>query len=206
MIGLIGKKIKMTQMFIDGSKNVPVTAIKAGPCMVVQRKTAQRDGYDSVQLGFDKEVKNCSKPKQGHFKSKNIEPHKYLREFKLHKYKDIQQGEVLDCSMFVENELIDVVGRSKGKGFAGVMKRHGFKGFTATHGVHESFRGGGSIGQCATPSRVMKGKKMAGHLGDARITIKNVQIMSIDTGKNIIMVKGSIPGHRNSIVLLKKEQ
>ena len=207
MIGLIGKKLGMTSIFTQENKIVPVTAIQAGPCKIVQRKSLKKEGYDSVQLGFEKiDEKKCNKPKNGHFKRHKSSPYRYLKEFRLIKYMDIEEGEDLGCEIFVENELIDVVGISKGKGFAGVMKRYNFRGFQMTHGVHESFRGGGSIGQCATPSRVHKGKKMAGHMGNERVTVRNVKIVRIIEDKNIIFVKGSVPGHKNSILFLKKEQ
>ena len=165
MIGLIGKKIGMTQVFDENGKVTPVTVIKAGPCQVVQRKTSEKDGYDSVQYGYEDIVeREVTKPLLNHFKKHNSKCFRYLREFRLTVYKGLEQGDVLDASMFIENELIKVTGTSKGKGFAGVMKRHGFSGFEQSHGVHESFRGGGSIGQCATPSRVKKNQKMAGHM------------------------------------------
>ncbi len=205
MIGLIGKKIGMTQIFDKEGRVVPVTVIEAGPCKVVQRKTAQKDGYEAMQLGFeDIKDKKVTKPLKGHFQKHNVKPFRYLREFRLTNSDDYQEGQEVKIDIFQNNEKIKVIGTSKGKGFAGVMKRHGFHGFRSTHGVHESFRGGGSIGQCATPSRVLKGKKMAGHKGVDRITVKNLKVVMIDLEKNLILVKGAVPGHRNSIVLLTK--
>lgn len=206
MIGLIGKKLGMTQVFGPNGEQIPVTVIQAGPCRVIHRKTIEKHGYDAVQLGFETvEEKRVKKPQLGHFKKHNSPTYRYLREFRLKLYKDIEEGEVLDVSMFTENEILEISGTSKGKGFQGVMKRHGFKGFKATHGVHESFRGPGSIGQCATPSRVYKGKKLPGHMGTEKVSILNCKVIKIDLEKNLVLVKGAVPGHRNSIVRLRKE-
>jgi len=206
MIGLIGKKIGMTQVFDENGLVIPVTLIQAGPCRVVQRKTKDKDGYDAVQLGYDEvEEKRASKPVRGHYTKHGSPVFRVLREFRLTVYKDIEEGEMFDVSMFQPNELLTISGVSKGKGFAGVMKRHHFHGFSTTHGVHESFRGPGSIGQCATPSRVFKGKRMAGHLGNSNATVKNLRVVKVDAERNLLMVLGAVPGHRNSIVLLKKE-
>jgi|SRR5690554_2539936 len=206
MIGLIGKKIGMTQVFDDDGKIIPVTVIEAGPCRVIQRKTKEREGYDAIQLGYG-EIKEekANKARLGHFKKHNSQPFRYIREFRLRVYRDVEEGEEFDASMFIPNELVKITGISKGRGFAGGMKRHNFSGFEATHGVHESFRGSGSIGQCATPSRVMKGKKMAGHMGLDRVTVNNIKIVQVDTENNLLLVKGAVPGHRNSLVLLSKE-
>ena len=206
MIGLIGKKIGMTQIFDNKGNVIPVTVIQAGPCRVIHRKDKDKHGYDAVQLGFEEvDEKKVSKPMLGHFKKHNSPPYKYLKEFRLKMYKDIDEGEVFDVSMFEENELLKVTGTSKGKGFQGVMRRHNFHGFKASHGVHESYRGPGSIGQCATPARVFKGKKLPGHQGVDKISVLNLQVVKVDVEKNLVMVKGAIPGHRNSIVRLRKE-
>ena len=206
MIGLIGKKIGMTQIFDNKGNVIPVTVIQAGPCRVIHRKDKDKHGYDAVQLGFEEvDEKKVSKPMLGHFKKHNSPPYKYLKEFRLKMYKDIDEGEVFDVSMFEENELLKVTGTSKGKGFQGVMRRHNFHGFKASHGVHESYRGPGSIGQCATPARVFKGKKLPGHQGVDKISVLNLQVVKVDVEKNLVMVKGAVPGHRNSIVRLRKE-
>lgn len=206
MIGLIGKKIGMTQVFNEDGKVIPVTVLQVGPCEVVQRKSLAQDGYDAVQLGFERiEEKKLNKAQLGHYKKHKSNLYRYVKEFRLKVYRDIEENEIFDASMFVPNELLTVTSVSKGKGFAGVMKRHNFRGFEASHGVHESFRGGGSVGQCATPSRIMKGKKMAGHMGAERVTVKNIRVVQVDTEKNLLLVKGAVPGHRNSIVLLSKE-
>lgn len=206
MIGLIGKKLGMTQVFGANGEQIPVTVIQAGPCRVIHRKTKEKHGYDAVQLGYESiEEKRVKKPQLGHFKKHNSPAYRYLREFRLKLYKDIEEGEVFNVSMFTENEILEISGISKGKGFQGVMKRHGFSGFKATHGVHESFRGPGSIGQCATPSRVYKGKKLPGHQGTQNVSILNCKVIKVDVEKNLLLVKGAIPGHRNSILSLKKE-
>ena len=206
MIGLIGKKLGMTQVFGTNGKQIPVTVIQAGPCRVIHRKTKEKHGYDAVQLGFEEmEEKRVKKPQLGHFKKHSSPSFRYLREFRLKFYKDIEEGEVFDVSMFTENEILEVTGTSKGKGFQGVMRRHGFHGFKASHGVHESYRGPGSIGQCATPSRVFKGKKLPGHQGTDRVSVLNCKVIKVDVEKNLVLVKGAIPGHRNSIVRLRKE-
>ncbi len=206
MIGLIGKKVGMTQVFDESGKVTPVTVIQAGPCQVIQKKTMEKDGYDAVQLGFEKvEEKKVKKPQRNHYKKHKSPSYRVLREFRLKLYKDIAEGEVFDVSMFQENELLTVQGTSKGRGFAGVMKRHNFHGFKATHGVHESYRGPGSIGQCATPSRVFKGRKMAGHYGVDKVSVKNLKVVKVIPEQNLLMVQGAVPGHKDSIVLLKKE-
>ena len=206
MIGLIGKKIGMTQIFDEKGNMIPVTVIQAGPCRVIHRKNKDKHGYDAVQLGFEEvDEKKVSKPMMGHFKKHNSPPYKYLKEFRLKMYKDINEGEIFDVSMFEEHELLKITGTSKGKGFQGVMKRHNFHGFKATHGVHESYRGPGSIGQCATPARVFKGKKLPGHQGVDKVSVLNLQVVKVDVEKNLVMVKGAVPGHRNSIVRLRKE-
>ena len=206
MVGLIGKKIGMTQIFQEDGQVVPVTVVKAGPCRVVARKTKDKHSYEAIQLGFE-EIKpeKLKKPIRGYFKKLGVPAYKYLKEFRLKYYFDIKEGEIFDVTMFTENELVKVTGTTKGKGFQGVMKRHGFRGFKASHGVHESFRGPGSIGQCATPSRVHKGKKLPGHKGTEKVSVKNLKVVGIDAEKNLIYLKGAVPGHRNSIVYIGKE-
>ncbi len=205
MIGLYGKKIGMTQVFDTEGRVIPVTVLKVGPCEVVQRKSTEKEGYDSVQLGYE-EIKEhrINKASKGHFDKHKSKYYRYIKEFRLKLYRDIEENEVFDVSMFVPNEIIKISGVSKGKGFAGVMKRHNFAGFETSHGVHESFRGGGSIGQCATPARVRKGMKMAGQMGNAKVTLKSVKVVRIDAEKNLLMVKGAVPGHRESLVYLSK--
>jgi large subunit ribosomal protein L3 len=206
MIGLIGKKIGMTQVFDEHGKVTPVSVIQAGPCAIIQKKTIEKEGYRGIQLGFIEMKENkVNKPQMGHFKKHGTKPYRYIKEFRIENDYVLDEGDILDVSMFQENELIKVIGTSKGKGFTGVMKRHGFRGFQSSHGVHESFRGPGSIGQCATPGRVFKGLKMAGHKGVDRVTVKNLKVVKVDLENNLLLVKGAIPGHRNSLVLLNKE-
>jgi len=205
MIGLIGKKIGMTQIFDENGKVIPVTLVKAGPCTVVQRKQVNKDGYSSVQMGFEEcPEKRVKKPLQGHFKKNNVNCFRHLKEFLVESEDELKSGDVVDLDIFQLNDMIKITGISKGKGFQGVMKRHGFKGFIASHGVHESFRGGGSVGQCAQPSRIFKGVKMPGHMGSEQITVKSVKVIRIDKDNNLIMVKGPVPGGRNGVVYLYK--
>lgn len=206
MIGLLGKKIGMTQIFGKNGERIAVTVVQAGPCRVIARKTVAEHGYDAMLLGYEEIAeKKLTKPVIGQFKKHNSPYFRYVKEFRLKEYKDIEAGEIFDASMFVEHEMVKVTGTSKGRGFQGVMKRHGFHGFKASHGVHESYRGPGSIGQCATPSRVYKGKKLPGHMGVAKVSVKNLQVIKVDVERNLVMLKGAIPGHRNSLVRLRKE-
>lgn len=206
MVGLIGKKVGMTQYFEESGLVMPVTVIQAGPCRVVARREEKKHGYNAVQLGFEEvKAKRVKKPLMGYFKKVNSPFYRHLKEFRLKYALDVKEGEVFDVSMFEKNELVKVTGISKGKGFQGVMKRHGFKGFKASHGVHESYRGPGSIGQCATPSRVHKGKKLPGHHGMKKVTASNLKIIDVIPEKNLVLVKGAVPGHRNSIVYIRKE-
>ena len=205
MVGLIGKKIGMSQIFDENGRVIPVTLVQAGPCTVIQRKGVNTEGYSSIQLGYEEiPERKAAKPQQGHFKKHNSKFFRYLKEFRISESDEVNAGDVFDVNIFRINEIVKVTGISKGKGFQGVMKRHGFKGAIATHGVHESFRGPGSIGQCAQPSRVFKGLKMAGHMGSDKVTVKNLKVVRIDTERNLLLVKGAIPGARNSVVYLSK--
>ncbi len=205
MFGLIGKKIAMTQVFDSNGKVIPVTVLQMGPCVVVQKKTVETDGYNAIQLGFEEIAeRKVKKPVLGHFKKRNCKAYRYLHEFRINEISEFNEGQVLDLNLFQENEIVNIIGTSKGRGFAGVMKRHNFRGFEQSHGVHESFRGGGSIGQCAQPSRVLKGLKMAGHFGVDRVTVKNLKIVKVDIERNLVMIKGAVPGHRNGIVYMSK--
>ena len=207
MLGLIGKKIGMTRAFSEGGDSIPITLVQAGPCRVIQQKSTKKDGYTALQLGFqDIEEKKSNKPLAGHYKKNKSQCFKFLREFRVDdKYlKKFPQGSVLDPGIFKPNEIINITGTSKGRGFAGVVKRYNFHGKNMTHGTHESFRGTRSIGQCASPSRVVRGKKMPGHMGNKKVTVKNLTIFQIDEKRNLVMIIGSVPGHRNSIITLKK--
>lgn len=204
--GIIGKKLGMTQIFAPDGTVTPVTVIKAGPCVVVQRKTVSTDGYEAVQLGFveDKSPKRTNKPMKGHFQKAGVPPTKVLREFRL---KDGEEGanvgDKVLVDQFNENDLVEVIGTSKGRGFAGFVKRHGFGGGRASHGSM-FHRAPGSIGASAFPSRVLPGTRMAGHMGVERKTIKNLKIVRVNQDENILLIRGAVPGPTGAIVLIKK--
>lgn len=203
--GLLGKKIGMTEFFLEDGTVVPATIVKAGPCFVVQKKTSDKDKYESLQLGFD-EVKpqRATKPILGHFKKASIPPLRILREFRVleGKVEDYNLGDVIRADIFKEGDVVDVTGTSKGKGFAGVMKRHSFQGQPDSHGGM-SHRKPGSIGQHSDPARVWKGIRMAGHMGADKVTMQKLQVMKVDPEKNLIMIKGSIPGPNGSTVIVR---
>jgi large subunit ribosomal protein L3 len=204
MPGLIGKKIGMTSVYSAEGKNIPCTVIEAGPCVVTQVKKVDTDGYEAVQLSFgDKRKKNTPKALQGHFKKASTTPKRKVVEFQFDEDKNL--GDIITSELFEEGEFVDVVGTSKGKGFQGVVKRHGFAGVgDATHGQHNRLRAPGSLGAGSTPSKVMKGMKMAGRTGGDRVTQQNLQIVKLYSEKNLIVVKGSIPGAKGSFVLIQK--
>lgn len=205
MPGLIGKKIGMTSVFSADGKNVPCTVIEAGPCVVTQVKTVDRDGYEALQLGFqEKKDKHTTKPEAGHFKKAGVKPQRYLAEFKSFE-EEHKAGETITVELFAENDFVDVVGRSKGKGFQGVVKRHGFGGVgQRTHGQDDRMRAPGSIGACSYPAKVFKGMRMAGQMGNKRCTIQNLQVIKVLPENNLLVVKGSVPGSKGSIVLIEK--
>ena len=200
--GIIGKKIGTTQVFHDDGRSDAVTVIQAGPCTVTQIKTQQVDGYIGVQLGFD-EVGNLNRPEAGHLKDvdKNF---RVLREFGVDDVSDVELGQQIDVSMFQTGQLIDATARAKGRGFQGGVKRHNFKGGPKTHGQSDRHRAPGSIGAGSTPGKVLKGLRMAGHMGDHRVTVRKLEIVESDLDRNLLFVKGAVPGARNSLVLLKK--
>lgn len=206
--GLIGKKIGMTQIYREDGRVVPVTIVKVGPCVVVQKKQIEKDGYEAVQLGLmeEKPVKKVTKPQRGHFLKANVAPTRMLREFKATvSMEEIQIGQEIKAdTVFQVNEKVNVVGRSKGRGFQGVIKRHHFSGGGASHGSM-FHRAPGSIGASAYPSRVIKGMRMAGHFGDARVTVKNLEVIRIVPEKNIMLLKGAVPGFSGSYVLVSKQ-
>ena len=201
--GLIGRKLGMTQMFTADGKSQPVTVLQAGPCFVIGIRKEATDGYNAVQLGFE-EVKpsRVTKPLRGIFAKANVAPKRVLREFRVDDPEKYAIGQSLTVAQFPVDRFVDVSGRSIGKGFAGVMKRWGFKGGRASHGAHRTHRSPGSIGQCQTPGRVFKNKKMAGHMGDAIVTVQNLCIAAVDEEKNLLVVKGSVPGSEGSVVLI----
>ena len=205
MRGLIGKKIGMTQVYNDNGGMIPVTVIEAGPCVVTQIKTKDKDGYDAVQIGLSQmKKKHSNKALNGHFKKAGSERMRFLAEFSpIPKYK-YETGQKFGVSLFKKGEYVDIAGTSKGKGFSGVMKRHGFGGGPKTHGQREHPRSAGSIGQASDPSRVFKGMKMAGQYGNKRITTRNLQVINIDIDNNKILIKGAVPGSANGIVYITK--
>ena len=201
--GLIGKKIGMTQIFNEEGKVIPVTVIEAGPCVVSQVKTEETDGYNSIQLGFGaiKESK-VNKPERGHFTKANIAPARYLREFRVDSIEDVKVGDELKADIFMAGDKIDIQGTSKGKGLQGVIKRHGQHRGPMGHGSMYHRRPG-SMGSTSTPGRVFKGKKLPGHMGAETVTIQNLEVIKVDLDKNIILVKGSVPGAKGSILKIK---
>ena len=206
MDGLIGKKLGMTQLFDESGRVIPVTVLEVGPCFVVQRKRSVKEGYDAVQVGFGKKrIKNVTKPIRGHLAKVDIkEGFGTLKEIRIGPGEDLKEGEILTVDMFEVGECVDITGKSKGKGFAGVMKRHGFHGTPAAHGTHEVFRHGGSIGSSAYPAKVFKGMKMPGQLGNARVTVQNLMVVDIKKDRNLMMVKGAVPGPNGGIVTVKR--
>ena len=205
MPGLIGKKVGMTSVFKKKKKSIPCTVIEAGPCVVTQVKTIEKDGYAALQLGFDeKKEKNTTKPLCGHFKKAGTTPKRKLVEFSGYDA-EYKLGDVIDVTLFEGTEFVDVVGTTKGKGFQGVMKRHGFGGVgEATHGQHNRQRKPGSIGACSTPSRVFKGMRMGGRMGGDRVTVQNLRVLKVIAENNLLLVKGSIPGAKGSYVIIQK--
>jgi len=206
MSGIIGKKVGMTSIFDENGKNIPVTVILAGPNYVTQVRTKEVDGYDAVQLGFDdKKEKNTPKALKGHFEKAGVSPKKRVIEFQDFE-KEVKLGdEITVADVFQEGEYVDVSGISKGKGFQGVVRRHGFKGVgQATHGQHNRLRAPGSIGASSDPSRVFKGMRMAGQMGNEKVTVQNLKVMKVIPEKNLLIVKGSVPGHKNTYLIIKK--
>ncbi len=204
MPGIIGRKIGMTSIYSAEGKAMPCTVLEAGPCVVTQVKTQDRDGYEAVQLGFgDRKEKNTPKSLKGHFKKAKTDPKSKLVEFKG--FEDKNLGDIINVDIFQEGEYVSVIGTSKGKGFQGVVKRHGFGGVgQSTHGQHNRLRAPGSIGAASYPARVFKGMRMAGQMGNERVTIENLQVLKVLADKNLIVVKGSVPGHKGSTVIIEK--
>ena len=200
--GLVGKKLGMTQLFDANGNVVPVTVIEAGPCVVSQKKTIENDGYEAVQIGYgDLKASKVNKPMKGHFAKGDVAPKKVLREFRLEDTTALNVGDVLKADIFAEGDTVDVRGTSKGKGYAGVVKRWNFGRLKESHGTGPVHRHGGSLG-VIDPARVFKGKKMAGHLGNERVTVQNLSVVKVDAEKNIIAVKGAVPGPKGGIVVL----
>ncbi|MCY3714638.1 MAG: 50S ribosomal protein L3 [Gemmatimonadetes bacterium] len=205
MHGLIGRKIGMSQVFAENGDAVPVTVIEAGPCYVTQVKTLERDGYEAAQIGFEaKKEKQTTRPLQGHFKKAKVEPQRIVREVEVEDIEACEPGQVVGADIFETGELVDVTGYFKGRGFQGVVKRYGFRGGDKTRGQSDRWRHPGSIGQSATPSKVFKGTRMGGRMGNKRVTVRNLEVVAVDAEKNILLVKGAVPGHRNGYVLINR--
>ena len=201
---LIGKKIGMTQIFDEKGKVVPVTVVEAGPCVVSQVKTVETDGYTAIQMGFgDIKPKHVTKPLQGHFKKADVAPKRVLKEFRFDDCSAYELGQVIKADLFAAGDKVDVTGKSKGKGYAGVIKRWNFARLKESHGTGPNARHGGSMGACSSPSRVWKGKKMAGHLGAEKVTVQNLAVVKIDAEDNLIAIKGAIPGANGGYVVIK---
>ena len=198
--GILGTKLGMTQIFDDEGRVIPVTVLRAGPCPVTQVRTKERDGYNAVQLGFG-EVKKINKPLAGHFAKAGVEPTRHLVEFELDG--EHNPGDMITVDIFTQGQLVDVTGTSKGKGFAGVMKRHGFRGLGAGHGVHKVHRAPGSIGGASTPGRVFPGMKMAGRTGAERVTIQSLELVGVDAERRLLLIKGAVPGPNGGLVIVR---
>ena len=201
--GMLGRKLGMTQVFAADGSMVPVTVIEAGPCYVTQVRTRDKDGYEAVQLGFGA-AKKLNSPERGHLK--DIPLVRHLREFDVDDVGEATVGQKVDAALFEAGEMVDVIGTSKGKGFAGVMKRHNFKGGPKTHGQSDRPRSPGSIGATTTPGRVWKGTKMAGRLGGDRVTVRNLQVIRVDPDRNLLLVRGAVPGARDGLLMIRKTQ
>ena len=200
---ILGKKIGMTQIFTEDGNLVPVTVIEAGPCPVVQKKTDEVDGYSAVQVGFaDKKERRSNKPEMGHFKKAGVSVKRFLRELKLDNAAELNVGDVLSVDQFAEGDVLDVTGTSKGHGYAGTIKRWGTHRGPMTHGSHYH-RGPGSLGACSSPSRVFKGKRLPGHYGVDTVTIQNLDLVKVDTERNLLLVKGSVPGPKGGLLVVK---
>lgn len=205
MKGIIGKKVGMTQIFDESGNVIPVTVIEAGPCYVTQVRTAERDGYTAIQLGFgETKPQRLTQGQLGHLRRNNLPALRYLREFRLRNGDvDVEEGQQINADVFTVGDRVDVIGRSKGRGFQGTIKRHHFNRQPKTHGSSDRVRAPGSIGAGSTPGRVIKGLRMGGHMGDERVTIQNLEVVVVDPEKNLIAVRGSIPGANGGIVMLK---
>ncbi len=202
--GILGTKLGMTEIFTEDSRAVPVTVIQAGPCFVTQIRTTERDGYEAVQLAFAEARRGkTSKPLQGHFEAAGVEPQRHLVELRTETSTTFQPGQEIKADIFQPGEHADVVGVSRGKGFTGTMARHGFSGLSASHGTERKHRSPGSIGACATPSRVFKGMRMAGQSGNQRVTVLNLEVIEADPERNLLLLKGAVPGPMGGLVMIR---
>lgn len=206
MAGLIGKKLGMTQLYNEKDELTPVTVVAAGPCPVVSVRTLEKNGYSAVQLAYEEVApRKVNKPVTGQFDRAGVKPHRLLREFRSNEEVEFEVGQVLDVNQFESGEKVKVTGKSKGKGFAGVIKRFHFRGKKTTHGTPGRVRHGGSIGQGTTPGKVWKGKKMPGHLGNETVTTKGLTVVRVDTERNLLFIKGAVPGSTNGFVMIRKQ-
>jgi large subunit ribosomal protein L3 len=202
--GLLGEKLGMTQVWDSANRLVPVTVVKAGPCVVTQVRTPDSDGYSAVQIGFGAvDPRKVTKPEGGHFAKAGVTPRRYLIELRTSTASEYTLGQEITAELFEAGQVVDVVGTTRGKGFAGVMKRHGFHGVGASHGAHRNHRKPGSIGGCATPGRVFKGMRMAGRLGNVRQTTQNLTVHSVDAAQGLLLIKGAVPGPKGGLVLVR---
>jgi large subunit ribosomal protein L3 len=202
--GVLGTKLGMTQVFDDEGRIVPVTVVKAGPCVVTAVRTAERDGYAGVQLGYGEiDPRRVNKPVAGHFAAAGVTPRRYLAELRTADASEYTLGQEVTAEVFAAGQLVDVTGKSKGKGTAGVVKRHGFKGLSASHGTQRKHRSPGSIGGCATPGRVFKGLRMAGRMGNERITVQSLAVHAVDADRGLLLIKGAVPGSTGGLVLVR---
>lgn len=203
MSGILAKKIGMTQIFEDG-KFIPVTVVEAGPNFVLQKKTVENDGYTALQLGFDgKKEKNTTKPVMGIFKKAGVNPQRFVKELRVDSVEGYELGQEIKVDVLAGVEFVDITGTSKGKGTSGVMKRHGFGGNRASHGVSRNHRLGGSIGMSTWPGKVLKGKRMAGQYGNETVTVQNLKVVKVDAENNLLLIKGAVPGSKNSYIVVK---
>ena len=203
MKGILGKKVGMTQVFDENGAVVPVTIVEAGPCFITQKKTVEKDGYNAIQVGFSGvPEKRLNKPFNGHLKKSGVSAVKYLREFRVDDPDVYEEGQQIDVSVFNVGDKVDVTGTSKGKGFAGVVKRHHFRGGPKTHGQSDRWRAPGSVGAGSTPGRVFKGVRMAGRMGNDRVTVQNLRVALVDPEKNLLGIKGAVPGGKNGLIII----
>jgi large subunit ribosomal protein L3 len=203
--GIIGRKLGMTQVFGEGGNVVPITVVEAGPCAIVQIKTKEKEGYNALQLGFSKKKpRRVNRPRAGHFQKSGTGPYYVLKEFPVDEIGEYTVGQEITLKNFKVGDFVDVIGTSKGRGFSGVIKRHGFRGSHGSHGTHEYFRHGGSVGSSAFPSRTFKGLRMPGHFGNGRTTVQNLTIADIKLEQNLLLIKGAVPGATNSFVIIKE--
>ena len=202
--GVLGTKLGMSQVFDDQGRIVPVTVVRAGPCVVTAVRTPERDGYAGVQLGYGEiDPRKVTKPVAGHFSAAGVTPRRYLTELRTSDASEYTLGQEVTAEVFAPGQLVDVTGKSKGKGTAGVMKRHGFGGLSASHGTQRKHRSPGSIGGCATPGRVFKGLRMAGRMGNERVTVQSLTVHSVDTERGLLLIKGAVPGSRGALVVIR---